>query len=98
MVPHRSSTSRRSVCYGGGGPEGASGAGSKPMLSWLDLAKMETAMPVREGPPQPAPPRNDPADKVRGGDIIARTRLQRAIFIAGLVGVVLLALLLQVAQ
>jgi hypothetical protein len=54
-------------------------------------------MPVREGPPQPAPPRNDP-DKVRGGEIILRTRLQRAIFIAGLVGAALLALVLQVAQ
>jgi hypothetical protein len=55
-------------------------------------------MPVREGPPQPAPPRNDPDDRLRGGEIILRTRLQRAIFVAGLVGAVLLGLLLQVAR
>jgi hypothetical protein len=55
-------------------------------------------MPVREGPPQPAPPRNDPDDKARAGTIILRTRLQRVIFIAGLVGAVLLALVLQVVR
>jgi hypothetical protein len=55
-------------------------------------------MPVREGPPQPAPPRKDPAERVRGGEIILRTRLQRAIFIAGLIGAVLLGVLLQIAR
>ena len=51
-------------------------------------------MPVREGPPQPAPPRKDGDDRVRGGEIILRTRLQRAIFVAGLVGAGVLALVL----
>jgi hypothetical protein len=55
-------------------------------------------MPVREGPPQPVPPRNDPADKAPGGEIVLRARLQRALFIAGLVGVMLLGLLLQIAR
>ena len=56
-------------------------------------------MPVRNGPPQPAPPREeDPADRIRGGEIILRTRLQRAIFIAGLAGAVLLALVFQLAR
>ena len=45
---------------------------------------------VREGPAQPAPPPKDdpqeiPARKARGGEIILRTPLSRAIFIAGLV-------------
>jgi hypothetical protein len=55
-------------------------------------------MPVREGPPQPAPPRNDPDDKVHGGRMILPTPLQRVIFIAALIGAILLALLLQVAR
>jgi hypothetical protein len=46
---------------------------------------------VREGPPQPAP---YPAEKARGGEIILRTPLRRAIFIAGLIAVVVIALLL----
>ena len=55
-------------------------------------------MPVREGPPQPAPPPREatepyPAEKARGGEIILRTRTRRLIFIAGLVGAVILALL-----
>jgi hypothetical protein len=54
-------------------------------------------MPVREGPPQPPPPGTDP-DKLRGGEIVLRTRFQRAIFIAGLICAVLLGLLLQVAR
>jgi len=44
---------------------------------------------VREGPPQPAP---YPAEKARGGEIILRTRLRRAIFIGGLIAVVVVAL------
>jgi hypothetical protein len=60
-------------------------------------------MPAREGPSPPAPPGNDsadndPADKVRGGEMILRTRVQRAIVIVALVAAVLLALLLQVAH
>ncbi|HWB46966.1 MAG TPA: hypothetical protein VG900_16145 [Hyphomicrobiaceae bacterium] len=52
-------------------------------------------MPVREGPAQPAPPHKDyPADKARGGDIILRRRSQRIIFVSGLIGAVVLALLL----
>jgi hypothetical protein len=57
-------------------------------------------MPVREAPPRPAPsPSGDKlsysAEKARGGDIILRTRWQRAIFIGGLVGAVVLVLLLR---
>ncbi|CAL8973635.1 hypothetical protein RHODGE_RHODGE_04294 [Rhodoplanes serenus] len=58
-------------------------------------------MPVREGPAQPAPPPKDetpapyPAEKARGGQIVLRTRGRRAIFIGGLVGIVLLVLLLK---
>ena len=37
--------------------------------------------------------RNYPADKARQGDIILKTPLQRTIFIAGLVGLVLVALI-----
>ena len=46
---------------------------------------------VREGPPQPAP---YPAEKARGGEIILKTRARRAIFLAGLIGAVLLVLIL----
>jgi hypothetical protein len=46
---------------------------------------------VREGPPEPAP---YPAEKARGGEIILRTPLRRAIFIGGLIAVVVVALLL----
>ena len=65
-------------------------------------------MPVREGPPQPAPSPKDeqrhepthepppyPADKARGGEIILRSRAQRVIFIAGPAGAVVLVLLLK---
>jgi hypothetical protein len=57
-------------------------------------------MPVREAPGQPAPPpKNEPppypADKARGGEIVLRSRAQRVIFIAGLVGAVVLVLLLK---
>jgi hypothetical protein len=36
-----------------------------------------------------------PADKARGGEIILRRKWQRAVFIAGLAGAVVLVLLLQ---
>jgi hypothetical protein len=61
-------------------------------------------MPVREAPPQPALPQADdvssrpqpyPAEKARGGEIILRTRARRIVFIAGLVGLVVLLLLLR---
>ena len=47
---------------------------------------------VREGPAQPAPPPKQPypAEKARGGEIILNTPGRRAIFLAGLVGAVLL--------
>jgi hypothetical protein len=55
-------------------------------------------MNVRDAPPQPAPPprREDPypAQKARGGEIILTTPLRRAIFLAGLIGAIFLALLL----
>ncbi|MEZ5831241.1 MAG: hypothetical protein R3D05_08665 [Dongiaceae bacterium] len=35
-----------------------------------------------------------PADKARGGEIILRSRWQRVVFIAGLVGAVLIGLVL----
>jgi hypothetical protein len=37
-----------------------------------------------------------PAEKARQGEIILRTRLQRIIFIAGLVGCVIVALILRI--
>ncbi len=46
---------------------------------------------VREGPAQPPP---YPAEKARGGGIILRTQLRRAIFIGGLIAVAIVALLL----
>jgi len=53
-------------------------------------------MPVRDGPAQP-PPQPYPAEKARGGEIILRTPLRRAIFIGGLVGIFLLLLILALA-
>ena len=61
-------------------------------------------MAVREAPPQPVPspssqyaPRHRqdpyPAVKARGGEIILNSPTRRAIFFAGLVGAVMLALL-----
>jgi hypothetical protein len=38
------------------------------------------------------------ADKIRGGEIILRTRLERLIFAAGLVGAVILAFILAMAR
>ena len=54
-------------------------------------------MPVREAPPQPAPPPREtpyPAEKARGGEIVLRKRWQRIVFIAPLVGAVILAFVL----
>jgi hypothetical protein len=54
---------------------------------------------VRKDPAQPAPPPKDPypAEKARGGEIILRTPARRAIFIAGLAGAIVLALVLTIA-
>jgi hypothetical protein len=49
---------------------------------------------VREGPAQQPP---YPAEKARGGEIVLRRRWQRAVFIGGLVGAVLLVLILRIA-
>ena len=51
---------------------------------------------VREGPAQPAPPPKNPypAEKARGGGIILKTPTKRWVFIAGLVGAMVLALIL----
>ena len=54
-------------------------------------------MAVREAPAKPAPPKPRapyPAEDARGGEIILRSRMQRTIFVVGLVGAVLLGLLL----
>ena len=65
-------------------------------------------MPVREGPPQPAPPPKGrmmpvddgathayPAEKARGAEIIMRTPARRFVFFAGLVAAFALALLVR---
>jgi hypothetical protein len=57
-------------------------------------------MAVRQGPAQPPPAPADapppyPAEKARGAEIILRTPLRRAVFIAGLAGAIILALVLQ---
>jgi hypothetical protein len=54
---------------------------------------------VREGPAQPAPPPKEPypAEKARGGEIILNTPGRRAVFIAGLLGAVVLAIVLGLA-
>jgi hypothetical protein len=55
-------------------------------------------MPVREGPPQPAPtPKAPPypAEKARGGEIILRTTSRKVIFFVGLFGAVVLLLVLR---
>ncbi len=46
----------------------------------------------------PTPPAPYPAEKARGGEIILRTPLRRAVFIGGLVGAVVLGLLLAFAH
>jgi hypothetical protein len=48
-----------------------------------------TSNMVREGPTEPYP-----AEKARGGEIILNTPLRRWVFIAGLVGAVVLMLVL----
>jgi hypothetical protein len=54
---------------------------------------------VREGPAQPAPPPKEqyPAEKARGSEIILNTPGRRAVFIAGLLGAVVLAIVLGLA-
>lgn len=54
---------------------------------------------VREGPAQPAPPPKEPypAEKARGGEIILNTLSRRAVFIAGLLGAVVLVIVLGLA-
>ena len=59
-----------------------------------DEAASQFAMIDRNG----LPPTPYPAEKARGGDIILRTPLRRAIFIAGQAGAVVLALLLAFAR
>jgi hypothetical protein len=49
---------------------------------------------VRKAPVQYAPPKPYPAEKARGGEIILKTPLQRWVFIAGLIGAVVLVLVL----
>ena len=53
---------------------------------------------VRDGPAQEPPPPKEPlpypAEKARGGEIILNTPLRRWVFIVGLAGAVVLALLL----
>ena len=55
-------------------------------------------MNVRDAPSQPAPaPRREdpyPGQKARGGEIVLTTPLRRAIFLAGLIVAIFLALLL----
>ena len=49
-------------------------------------------MPVRDSPPEPPPPPKQPypAENARGGEIILRRRWQRIVFLAGLVGAIVL--------
>ncbi len=51
---------------------------------------------AREGPAQPAPQKREPypAEKARGGVIILNTPIKRWIFLAGLAGAIVLALVL----
>ena len=52
-------------------------------------------MLVREGPPAPVPPhKHYPGDTTRGAYVVLRTRLEKAIFVAALTLVALLALVL----
>ena len=39
-----------------------------------------------------------PAEKARGGEIVLNTRLRRAIFLAGLIGAVVLVLILMLVR
>ena len=57
-------------------------------------------MPIPEHGGQPATLQTPhyAADKVRGGEIILRTRLERLIFAVGLIGTVILAFILAMAR
>lgn len=70
----------------GGTPSGDKSAGEN-VEGGNDRAFRRYPDMVREGPAQPPP---YPADKARGGEIILKTPGRRAVFIAGLVGCVLL--------
>jgi hypothetical protein len=50
---------------------------------------------VREGPAQPPP---YPAEKARGGEVVLKTAARRAIFLAGLIGAVVLVLILALVR
>lgn len=68
-------------------------------------------IPIRQGPPGPAPPPREhkapvnmtpvqslepyPAEKARGGEIILRQPWQRWVFIGGLVGIFVLLVVLR---
>jgi len=65
------------------------------VLIWLQGVRREQRM-TRGNGPTPLPPY--PAEKARGGEIILRTPLRRAIFIGGLAGAVVLGLLLAFAH
>lgn len=54
-------------------------------------------MAQSKDPPPTVPPQNYPADTARGGEIILRSRTQRALFIVGLAGAILLGAMLEVA-
>jgi hypothetical protein len=52
----------------------------------------------RKAPDRSEPTKPYPADRARGGEIILKTPVQRWVFIAGLIGAVVLALLLVVMR
>jgi hypothetical protein len=64
-------------------------------LIWLHANRPPIAIIQRNGP---SPPPIYPAEKARGGEIILRTPLCRAIFIGGLLGAVISGLLLVFAR
>jgi len=63
------------------------------MLFWNKVPPGRCFGMVREGPAEPPPPPKEPypAEKARGGEIILRTPARRAIFLAGLIGALVLA-------
>jgi hypothetical protein len=67
-----------------------------PLVRVLDLGE-EIKVMVREAPAH-RPSEPYPAEKARGGRIILKTPLQRGIFIAGLVGAVILVLVLALVR